>query len=185
MDRRLFLSRLLLGTGAASLSLAGAGPFAGFPSAKAAPLTPVVPRTLVHIMLIGGADLRYLFVPAPGSTYADLFWEARQDLYVDGQGNPLYQSYDEVWATEYLTATDPRTGTIFGIHRNANWLHEQFLAGRVAVVANTVGSTNRRHDHSQLIAEAGDRYTTFADVYRDGWGDVAARPSVRQLTRSP
>ena len=40
-------------------------------------------RTLIHVMLLGGADLRYLFVPDPASApeYAAKFWEARKSIY--------------------------------------------------------------------------------------------------------
>ena len=30
-------------------------------------------RTLINSMFLGGADLRYLFVPQPGTPYADKF----------------------------------------------------------------------------------------------------------------
>lgn len=159
MKRRDFLKAV--GHGA---SLFGALGTLGLRSAIAAPLTQ---RTLVNVMLLGGADLRYLFVPAPGSAYADAFWAARQDIY-NAQPATSYASYDLAFADLYLPVT--AGGVNFGIHRNAAWLKAQFDLGNVAIVANMKGSVNRRHDHSQLIMHTGDPLTTAYGTDRDGWG---------------
>jgi uncharacterized protein (DUF1501 family) len=120
-------------------------------------------RVLVNIMLLGGADLRFLFVPETGTAYAAKFWEKRKDIYQN-----LYDTYEQAWNDLYLPTTS--NGTTFGIHKNAGWLKEQFDAGNVAIIANVVGSENRRHDHSQLIMHTGDLDTDQFVYDRNGWG---------------
>ena len=62
-------------------------PLAGMPSVFAAPAEcPRIEleRTVVNVMLQGGADLRFLFMPKPGVLSAEhetLFWKARRNIY--------------------------------------------------------------------------------------------------------
>jgi uncharacterized protein (DUF1501 family) len=124
-------------------------------------------------MLLGGADLRYLFVPDPGSTleYAAKFWGARRSIYQYNAANAaLYPDYAAVWKNLYTSVTDPVMGLTFGIHNSAAWLKAQFDAGNVAIVANVLGSDNRRHDHSQLIVHTGDLRASQYVYDREGWG---------------
>ena len=126
------------------------------------------PRTLVNLMLQGGADLRFLFMPAPNhpnNSYRDLAWAARRSLYEAG-----YENYQQMFDNEYLLATDPTTGFQFGIYRRAAWLKEQFELGRVAVVANAYCSRNRRHDQSILNADVGEPDLDVLNFERAGWG---------------
>lgn len=128
-------------------------------------------RTLVNIMLLGGADLRHLFVPDPAAMpeYAERFWAARSSIYQDTAANAdLYPDYDAVWANLYTPASDGVSR--FGIHTSAGWLSEQFALGNVAIVANVLGSDNRRHDHSQLIVHTGDPAASQYVYDREGWG---------------
>ncbi len=70
-------------------------------------------RTLIHVMLLGGADLRYLFVPDPKSSpeYAAAFWEARRSIYQYNAANTqLYPTYDAVFSALYRPVTDPASG---------------------------------------------------------------------------
>ena len=130
-------------------------------------------RTLINVMLLGGADLRYLFVPDPLSEpeYAAKFWDARQSIYqYNGANAALYPTYDTVWDGLYTSVTDSASGSTFGIHNNASWLTEQFSLGNVAIVANVLGSDNRRHDHSQLIVNTGDVQASQYIYDREGWG---------------
>ncbi len=120
-------------------------------------------RVLVNIMLLGGADMRYLFVPNPSTDYATMFWEKRKGLYQ----NP-YDSYAQAWSDLYSPTTSE--GITFGIHNNAGWLKEQFDAGNVAIICNVVASENRRHDHSQLIMHTGDLNADQFVYDRNGWG---------------
>jgi len=127
-------------------------------------------RTLINIMCLGGADFRYLFAPSPLDTaYANKYWDARQAIYNVGSNN--YADYQAVWDALYAQTNGtgaPTNG--FGIHNNAGWLKAQFDAGNVAIISNVVGSTNRRHDHSQLIVNTGDLNASMFVYDRDGWG---------------
>ncbi len=142
-------------------------------------------RTLVDVMLLGGADLRYMLVPHPDEattkTYATKFWEKRKSLYNTydnvNKVTRKYASYADVWNGD---STQPvltpqydmaeYNGFKFGFHKKANWLKNEFVKGNVAIVCNVYGSTNRRHDHSQLIMHTGDPTTNQFVYDRDGWG---------------
>ena len=169
MKRRDFLKYSLytsMMTGGAAALLPGAA------SAQAVPYTPYG-RTLVHVMLLGGADLRFLFVPDPLASpeYAAKFWEARQSIYQYNAANTaLYPDYNSVWSNLYTPTTDTTSGLGFGINNNAAWLKQQFDLGNVAIVANVLGSANRRHDHSQLIVQTGDLQASQYVYDREGWG---------------
>lgn len=167
MKRRHFLQSMLYGT-------AVAGPLSGLllPSrlTYAAVSGNPLQRTLINTMLLGGADLRYLFAPAPGTAYADKFWQKRQNIYklTEAEKN-RYLTYDDLWQDHYepVVASD---GSVFGIHKSASWLRQQYEASNVAIIANVIASGNRRHDHSQLIMHTGDLQTSQFLLDRDGWG---------------
>jgi uncharacterized protein (DUF1501 family) len=167
MKRRDFLKYSIytsMMTGGAAALLPGTA------SAQAVPYTPYG-RTLVHVMLLGGADLRFLFVPDPGTQpeYAAKFWEARQSIYQYNAANTaLFPDYATVFSGQYLPASDGVSS--FGINNNAAWLKAQFDLGNVAIVANVLGSANRRHDHSQLIVHTGDVQASQYVYDREGWG---------------
>ncbi len=127
-----------------------------------------MPRTLVNLMLYGGMDSKFIFMPAPShfsSNYLDKIWAARSSLY-----GGIYPSYTDMFDNEYLLTTDSKTGVNFGIYKRCGWLKSEFDAGRVAVIANSFCSTNRRHDQSQLNANAGDPVFNALHYDRDGWG---------------
>jgi uncharacterized protein (DUF1501 family) len=166
MNRRKFLKRsmqsALVAGGAATLGLA-------VPRQASAQTASAYGRTLVNVMLLGGADLRFLLVPEPGTAYADKFWEARKSLYQDTPANAArYPDYVSVWNNLYLPTK--KGVTTFGIHNNAGWLKTQFDRGNVAIVANTQGSDNRRHDHARLIVNTGDLNANQYVYDREGWG---------------
>ena len=175
MERRNFLKSIFYTSvvSGAGLVLPSTGAFA-FTTG-----TPI-PRTLVNLMLLGGADLRFLFIPhpddpLPGTGYINKFWEKRSSLYPAG-----YENYSDLFNGNSATGVDAlyleTTYSVglktfrFGIHKSAAWLRQQFLDGNVAIVSNAYGSTNRRHDHSQLISYAGDRDTEQFIYDRSGWG---------------
>lgn len=162
MRRRQFITAL---TGAALVSGAESL-FTDFSRAQAQAAT-TIPRTLVNVMLIGGADFRHVMVPAPDydPAYVNAFWTARRGLYAQN-----FPDYATMYAAEYRSVTDPLSGRSFGIHQSCGWLVNRFMAGDVAVISNVLGSDNRRHDHSQLIVDAGDPYANQAQTLRDGWG---------------
>ena len=163
MKRRDFLRAGLFSTAAMS----GLG--AGWPVslARAAHSATAVPRTLVNIMLGGGSDLRFVFVPDPAThdvDYVDQFWTARSNIYASEN----YADYTAMYAAEYTTVSDG--GFSFGIHNSCGWLIQEFNAGNAAIVCNVFGSSNRRHDHSQVIINTGDLTAGQLDTSREGWG---------------
>lgn len=171
MKRRDFLLAAAAASLAGGAGLGSLGPRQAL-AQDAVPVTACttsdLPRTVVNVMLQGGADFRFLFMPAPShpdGTYLDAVWNARRRLY-DG----AYGDYETLFDHEYLLATDPLSGLEFGIARSAAWLHQEFEAGRVAVVANAFCSRNRRHDQSILNADAGEPDLDVLNFDRNGWG---------------
>lgn len=169
MNRRNFLQTMMYSSSV--FAIGGLGTLVPTRQAFANHIPNVSQRTLVNTMLVGGADLRYLFVPDPNvdPLYTEAFWSARKALYQNNAANiAKYPTYESVYADLYTTVTFENFS--FGIYKNAQWLIEQFEQGNVAIISNVVGSSNRRHDHSQLIMHTGD---INADQYlydRDGWG---------------
>jgi uncharacterized protein (DUF1501 family) len=162
MERRDFLKILSC---ASAMTAAPLG--LGWPPARAlaAPRARAYGRTVIHVMLSGGADLRHLFTPYPYTSkkYAAKFWEARKSLYTTA-----YPNYVALFNDLYRGVD---TGSRkFGIHNKAGWLAAQYRAGNVAIVANVLGSDNRRHDHSRLIVNTGDPFAKQYINDRDGWG---------------
>lgn len=128
-------------------------------------------KTLINVMLLGGADFRFLFAPDPISDaeYASQFARARATLYPISNNPSNYES--KLWGVADPYYIRPAVVDYkMGIHRNAGWLIQQFNANNVAIICNSVGSENRQHDHSQLIMDAGDVQTSRIDTNRDGWG---------------
>lgn len=165
MRRRDFLIHAGLATMAGSL---GTGIVRPRSALGAECLQADLKRTVVNLMLQGGADFRFLFMPAPNHPdprYLDAIWNARRGLY-----DSDYPNYAAMFENEYLLTNDPLTGQSFGIARTAGWLHSEFESGRVAVVANAVCSQNRRHDQSILNADAGVPDLDVLNFDRDGWG---------------
>ncbi|MDH5408455.1 MAG: DUF1501 domain-containing protein [Gammaproteobacteria bacterium] len=154
MNRRDFLKLTLYSTAATTLG----NPFMQALAAHGSPH-----RTLVNVMCLGGADFRYMFAPPPSDTeYANKYWQARQPLYSG------YADYNSAFGSLY---TAHNAGDLsFGIHNNAGWLKTQYEAGNVAIICNVAGSTNRRHDQSQLIVNSGDLNANQFVYDRDGWG---------------
>ena len=165
ISRRTFLRRAI----SASLAVGVVAARPGLLMAQDQTCVPqMMPKTLVNVMLQGGADFRYLFMPPPGhpdSNYLALLWSARRPLY-----SPDYSTYEQMFDSEYLLTTDPLTGQEFGIHNQAAWLHSQFNGGRLAIVANAYCGRNRRHDQSILNADAGEPDLAALNFDRNGWG---------------
>ncbi len=124
-------------------------------------------RIIVNLMLIGGADLRQLFVPHPDAQpeYAAAFWKARARM--TGQRDDI-ATYRALFSAQYTAVA--MGATAFGVHNGAGWLISRLRDGGAAIVANVVGSANRSHTHSQLIWRTGDPHASEYDYDRDGWG---------------
>lgn len=163
MKRRDFLKSSVYSSAAVSAGIGMSWTGSSFAAHTGVP----VPRTLVNIMLLGGADLRFAIAPAPthDPVYLEKFWAARKALYSQN-----YADYATMYANEFQTVTDAASGFSFGIHNTCGWLIEQFNAGNVAIVANVFGSLNRRHDHSQIIVNSGDPTASQLGLDREGWG---------------
>ena len=163
LTRREFLARSLVTSAGAGMAIGSPGVLFGQDCQPAD-----MPRTIVNLMLQGGADFRFLFMPSPGhfsSRYVQQIWAARKALYPEP-----YPDYIQMFDNEYLAATDPLSGFNFGIHKSAGWLKAQFDNGNVALVANSFCSLNRRHDQSILNADAGEPDLDVLNFDRDGWG---------------
>jgi uncharacterized protein (DUF1501 family) len=172
MYRRDFTRSVLLGAiGASTQSLllplrAAAAQCGYYPSME---------RTLVNVMLNGGADLRFLFMPyyeadgGLGAAHLDLIWQARKNIYADFRDNND-ATYAEMFDALYNKVEATGSYPAFGIHKRCGWLFDQFNNGNVAIVANAVCSSNRRHDQSILNANAGVPGLTTLEQDRDGWG---------------
>jgi uncharacterized protein (DUF1501 family) len=143
--------------------------------AATCPTYPTLDRTLVNVMLSGGADLRFLFMPfygldgRLGAGHMDLMWSARQNMYALARDGS-YTNYQEMFDNEYLFVPSDGLRPAFGIYRRCGWLHQQFMNGNVAIVANAHCSKNRRHDQSILNADVGEPGYTQLNSDRDGWG---------------
>lgn len=182
MRRREFIHHSLLASAAAGLG-------GGLPSFVLGAACPVsdLPRTLVNVMLQGGADLRFLFMPAPShpdTDYVNMLWSARRGLY-----DNAYNSYQEMFDNEYLLTQDQGGGFEFGIFNGCGWLQSEFNAGHVAVIANAYCSRNRQHDQSILNADAGIPSLEQLSFDRNGWGGrlseyMDGQPNVVELGQS-
>jgi len=164
INRRSFLRNSMYASlaGTAALGM-------GMPSRALADCSTVeMPRTLVNLMFYGGMDSRFIFMPEPNhldGTYLDQIWQARKGIY-----STSYNTYEEMFNSEYNLVSDPLSGLDFGISKRCGWLKSEYDAGRVAIVANSFCSRNRRHDQSQLNANLG--LPEFDDLIYDqsGWG---------------
>lgn len=188
MKRREFVKSIFYTSSAAGLASTATFPFSkAFADGRYGAF---YSRTLVDVMLLGGADLRFMLTPHPDEpttrSYTNKFWEARKTLYntYDNVNKVTlkYNSYNDVWngdSTQPLLGPQydeaEFNGFKFGFHKKANWLRREFNKGNVAIVCNVYGSTNRRHDHSQLIMHTGDPTTNQFIYDRDGWGGRLAK----------
>jgi uncharacterized protein (DUF1501 family) len=169
MKRRQFLKNSLYASAGAAFGTGMTFPFGAYGMECS---LPDMPRTLVNLMFYGGIDSRFVFVPAPNhdevissAGYLDKLWAARSIIY-----DSAYADYTAMFDAEYDPVVDPLSGDSFGIHKSCGWLRSQFESGRVAIIANSFCSRNRRHDQSQLNANTGDPAFDALVYDRDGWG---------------
>lgn len=161
MKRREFLRNSIYASLATSAGIS-------LPLNAMAACSPVdMPRTFINLMLYGGMDSKFLFMPVPNhlsdNNYVNKIWAARANLYT---GN--YPTYEDMFNAEYLLTG--YNGFNFGIYKRCGWLKSEFDAGRVAIIANSFCSKNRRHDQSQLNANIGEPVFNDLQYNRDGWG---------------
>ncbi len=134
-------------------------------------------RVLANMMLLGGADLRHMFMPPPTTAYGQAFWSARQSVFqidAGGEWDPaLPWDPQTEWTNNYDSVTS--NGVTFGFHKKAGWLKQQFDLGNVAIICSAGASTNRRHDHSQSIVNSGDLLVPENQGDVSGWGGNLAQ----------
>ena len=168
MNRRDFLKTALLsglyfGTGINLKNL-------NFNQANAFPVNDK--RVLVNLLLPGGPDLRYLFVPEFDSdprSYGFNYWEGKSRAHKIENTIPAWENR---W-NEYLHVKEGNL--VFGINPNADWLYEQYLKGNVAIINNVKFSESRNHPYSQMVVQTGDYNTDPNNPNRDGWGGRLAK----------
>lgn len=152
-------------------SLAAGVAFSSFLTPRFVFSAPDSDTVLVVIMLAGGPDFRYFFVPpydSSSGTYGNEFWTARARTY---ELSPLDSDGLQAKSNEYL----PVTNQIFRMHPNSGWLKSEFEAGNVALISNVYASRNRDHAHSILKLERGDLGAGQNDTNLSGWGGRLAK----------
>ena len=143
MKRRQLL-RMMAHAGVA----AGAAPLL-FPSkAMAAVCTSGIPsmqRTLVNVMLNGGADTRFIFMPAPltlGTTHQDLMYSARRNMYESSRTTET-MTYAVMFGLEYTVPTariSASTTVVAGYSISSNW--EMWRSSLMLIVPATAAMTS-------------------------------------------
>ncbi len=140
---------------------------------------------LANIMLNGGPDMRHLLMPAFSSvngTYGREFWRIR----ASAQGTDDTTSVlEQRWNEDYLPAASGDTQ--FGILKAAQWLHEMWSAGKVALICGVLNDESRDHELAIRTMEMGNRQADKF-TFGSGWGGrlvQAANRNVIALTTSP
>ena len=189
ISRRRFIEGSL-----ASALLYGAGSLPVFKQNAWGMAEPLNNRVLIDLFLNGAPDFRHLVVPAfdstPGS-FGAKYWANRErshNLDADGiaglqrtQQSRWEEDFFPItvggsgWSNNVVDASNLNGGVTFGIWKEAGWLIKMFQEGNVAMIFNAVGSTNRAHDLSQLMAYQGDLSIDLDDGGRSGWGGRLAR----------
>ena len=180
ISRRHFL-RTSLALGA----VLGNGLPSGIRNARADGFAELHQPFLANIMLNGGPDMRHLLMPpfsALEGSYGREFWRIR----ASAQGvSDSVEALNERWTTAYLPAAS--AGTEFGILARAEWLHQMWNMGKVALICGVLNDSSRNHELAIRMMEMGNR---LADKFSfgSGWGGrlaVAANANVVALTTSP
>ncbi|MBX2867648.1 MAG: DUF1501 domain-containing protein [Acidiferrobacterales bacterium] len=144
---------------------------------------------LINLMLDGGPDLRHLIVPAWTTDQSEVgyhYWKYRW------RAHRLANESDNVlqarWEDDYFKITvggqnwggnvdsgGLNDGVTFGIWKEAGWLIDMFLQGKVAIFCNAVGGRNRNHSLSTIQLEQGNLAATSSIEEHSGWGGRLAR----------
>ena len=141
-------------------------------------------KTVVHIFLEGGPDLRHLLAPQPGTDYGNAFWKARSSLFniTENDSDGYLQAFNENYD---LVTSGIHT---FGVFKKAGWLRDKIEAGKVAIINNVVGSDSRDHPFSTLVWTSGDHDALPQELCRSGWGGRLAKYAnkrILSLTEQP
>lgn len=185
MHRRDFLKQLASSSLAARFYLSSGllGLASGFSANTLA--AGVNSRQVVQITLDGGPDLRHLITPDPDTEFGKSFW--RNHYTAHNLRNSNQDTIKTCWEADYDSIDFD--GHTFGVLKEAGWLKDEILAGRVALIANVFGSRSRDHVHSLLALDYGRWDTQANELLGSGWGGrLAAEHSqgrVISLTATP
>ena len=177
--------RQFLRSGLALAALFGNGLPLGMREARADGFAALNRRFLANIMLNGGPDMRHLLMPVfstVNGSYGREFWRIR----ASAQGAEDTTSVlEQRWNEDYLPASSGNTE--FGILKTAGWLHDMWIAGKVAFICGVLNDGSRDHDLATRTREMGNR---LADkfTFGSGWGGrlaQAANHNIVALTTSP
>lgn len=180
MNRRNFLlnslyTGLLCGAGALPRVMSDAQAMGG---------APLQQRILVNLLLEGGPNMRHLIVPAFESgqqTVGNKYWKNnwRMHRLPNGDNATLEQRWDDdyfkvtVGGSNWGNNVDSgglNAGQSFGIWKEASWLIDMFLRGKVAIFSNAVGTRERDHQNGVTILENGFLDTPSSQTRFSGWG---------------
>ncbi len=164
--------RDLLRLSLASAALYGASPLPRLSAARAAPAADGFPlldqRTLVHITLNGGPDLRYLLPPAfnaDASSYGYRYWQSMASAH--GLADQP-SAWEGRWQNSYLPQSNGEFD--FGILSNCGWLERMWSDGKLAIICNAFGASTRDHAHGLVVMHRGDHLAQRLDTRYSGWG---------------
>jgi len=138
-------------------------------------------KLFVNLSLDGGPDFRHLLVPpydSSSDSYAYNFWKYRassHNINNPDDTNALKSRYENNYTTVSLGDTQ------FGVLNKCGWLIKQINNGNVAILNNTVLSTNRDHSHSIIIQESAQTSASSHDLERSGWGGRLAQQANKNL----
>lgn len=197
MDRRNFLQYALL---AGLVSGSTSFPALMRKAQAATPFSqPLQNRILVNLMLHGGPDMRHFIVPempavpsstADKETFGYKYWKHRWNGHkIDNNETSWFDRWNNDFVHfdlndisnnwSYVGSATPNTK--FGIWKGAGWLIKLFTEGKVAIIANAVGSRTRAHDISQLALEQGNLAAEINKRDYSGWGGRLARTAGQNL----
>jgi len=185
MERRAFLKQTLGAGFSARWAASGTALAFGALMHQKAVAAPVSQRQVVQITLDGGPDFRHLITPDPSSPFGRTFWANHATA--QGLSSATQTAIQTRWQEAYSPISFD--GHVFGVLKQAAWLKAEIQAGRVALMANTMGSRSRDHVHSQLALDYGRSQTQSNELLGSGWGGrLAAAHSggrVLSLTGTP
>jgi len=146
-------------------------------------------RMLVHLLLPGGPNMRALIVPAYESgtqTVGNKYWKNswRAHNLINGDDATLQKRWNDdyfkitVGGSNWNANIDSgslNNGQTFGIWKEASWLIDMFMSGKVAIFSNAVGFPGRSHQAGFKVMENGFTDTPSNDAQFSGWGGRLAQ----------
>lgn len=150
---------------------------------------PLKNRTLLNLMLEGGADFRHIIVPEYSSkpnTFGYHYWRARAASHGVSK---THRELKKFWENHFVHrnteqhSNKPKQGTSFGIAKSCDWLIKMWDAGHAAIICNAVGSTSRNHDFAVQVMKQGNTLAELGDTNYSGWGGRLAHSTQGAVVR--